>query len=76
MKILFELSWLWKALGISLLVSLLCATCMLIIFKAKKVSLRRNRAALIAIIACAILSFAASAASICFLAQSPALIGI
>ena len=63
----FELAWLWKSLGIALLVSLACVLCARLVCRAKGVRLSAGIALLIAAAA-----FAAALAAILLLAQTPA----
>ena len=63
----YELAWLWKSLGIALLVSLACVLCARHTSRAKGARLSAGIALLIAAAA-----FAAALAAILLLAQTPA----
>lgn len=63
----YELAWLWKSLGIALLVSLACVLCARLVCRAKGA---RLSAGIVLLIAAA--AFAAALAAILLLAQTPA----
>ena len=63
----YELAWLWKSLGIALLVSLACVLCARLVCRAKGARLSAGIALLIVAAA-----FAAALAAILLLAQTPA----
>ena len=70
MRWFYELAWLWKALGISLLAALICTACAWLVCRAAGKRLRFRIAAVIAAA-----GFLASAMAILLLAKSPVPIG-
>ena len=69
MKILFELSWLWKTLGIALAAAAVCVAGALLLCRALKKKLSRWMAVSIGAAA-----FVLAMAAVLFLSQTPALI--
>ena len=51
MKIIYELSWLWKTLGIALIAAAVCVVGAMLICRAKKKKLRKRSAVVIGIAA-------------------------
>lgn len=66
MRWFYELAWLWKGLGISLLAALICTVCVWLVCRAAGKRLRTG----IAVLAVAA-SFAAAVVVILLLAQTP-----
>lgn len=66
MKILYELSWLWKMLGIALAAAAACVACTVLICKAAKKGLSIKAAAVIGAAA-----FAAAILAVLALARTP-----
>ena len=69
MKILYELLWLWKTLGIALAAAAVCLTCAVLICRAKRRTLGKKTAAVIVAAA-----FVLAVLAVILLAQTPALI--
>lgn len=69
MKILYELSWLWKTLGIALAATVGCLTCVALICRAKKREISQKMAAAIGVAA-----FVVAVIAVIVLARTPALI--
>ncbi len=69
MKILYELSWLWKTLGIALAATAGCLTCVALICRAKKREVSQKMAAAIGVAA-----FVVTVLAVIVLARTPALI--
>ena len=66
MKILYELSWLWKTLGIALLAAAVCMACAALICKAAKKNLSKK---LLAVIGAA--TFAGAILAVILIARTP-----
>jgi len=66
MRILYELSWLWKTLGIALATAALCVACAMLICRAMKKRLSKKAAAIIGVAA-----FVAAILVIIVIAQTP-----
>ena len=66
MKILYELSWLWKTLGIALVAAAVCMACAALICKAVKKKLSKKVLAVIGVAA-----FAGAILAVILIARTP-----